>query len=129
MRKVGFALLFTLALASMALALFGMGYQIWGLLSSIPIGYIMGGASFMLILGWMAYARWVWGVFSKRRGKRAAHINKRMHTYVAKPSPYIKDIRTMSQLEHDAHDQVLDGGPGSIAAASIALDAIDEYLD
>lgn len=123
MRRTGRALLLGAALASMALALFGMGYQIWGLLSSIPLEYIMGGASFMVILGWVAYARWVWGVFSKRRGKRAAHMDKRMRTYVHRPS------RTPAQLELDTHNWMLDGGEGSVAGASIGMDAIDDYLE
>lgn len=73
----------------------------------------------VLCAAWAAYARWAlkqWRNRPRSTPKIKRWVDKRQGT-------------TMERLERKTHDWRLDGKPGSVGAAVIGLEAIDEAID
>ena len=113
----------------------------WGVVISIGMGMFrffryftpeqlvaIGGFSMCML--WVAYMRWLIGQYRKPRPAIKRWVDKTQ----AKTEKWYegenrKKLLTMEQLERKTHDWRLDGRPGSVAAASIGLETIDEVFD
>ena len=129
---IGRTVLLLLALAGIGAVAYQFASGVYVLLELIPYDVLWSVGAAILISVWLAYIKWM---IHNRKSARVARA-RRARWMVADsgqaivPKPLVSTPPyDMSTLELETHQWRLTGKPGSLGAAAVGLELIDEYLD